>query len=518
MKLDERLTVAILHPGMDNDGVTHEMMKKAINFEVLGDYPFFITGNAGHHSSIADVVEDKRFSFVDPQHTASEGIMFPFMTDSNIISSYRGVNNIVRKYREFLLDSIKNEGFKLPNSNLQIEVRNKIAAECLKGPLMNVIKNKNVDLIVAENIFSLPMQVPLSIALGDLIMKHKIPAVLSNHDFYWERDRYKLNQLTGILSRYFPFSDTSTRHLVINSTQQQVLANPNLIPDDFGAKHLAPINAKVLPNCFDYNFNPDFRHTWSPVITSPVQDNYNLWIKEDFGLNKDDIILLQNTRVVERKQIQLSIDFLEKLKIKRPNNNYKLVISLMSKDEGDAYYNFLIDYSKSKGLSVGHCTKDGKNEVADVMFIGDRINSVRKMLRSDGGHPVKIYHYLDSYTMADFICYPSYNEGWGNCLGESWQAKKPIMLNRYDVYDTDIRPLGFKMVEINNSITDDTIEHSLKMLEDKIYRDHCVETNFQIAKNNFGFDLIKRTLSELKQELMPAIIDYRHRRENNLLY
>ena len=180
-------------------------------------------------------------------------------------------------------------------------------------------------------------------------------------------------------------------------------------------------------------------------------------------------------------------------------DSYKLVISCNSLDEGSAYFTQLTDHIDAKGLTIATCHLNGKNENGDVVFIGDRIAEAR----SPG--TVKVYHYLDPYPFCDFVCYPSTYEGWGNSLGEALQAMKPVMINRYPVYLSDLSQYGLDLVEIDDEITKETVTEVLRLLEDANHRKEVTSKNFAIADRNFGYDTAERILSGCLDYLRPFV-------------
>ena len=55
---------------------------------------------------------------------------------------------------------------------------------------------------------------------------------------------------------------------------------------------------------------------------------------------------------------------------------------------------------------------------------------------------------------ADLITYPSLYEGFGNAFLEGVYHRTPIVVNRYPIYELDIRPKGFRCLEMDGYITE----------------------------------------------------------------
>ena len=99
-----------------------------------------------------------------------------------------------------------------------------------------------------------------------------------------------------------------------------------------------------------------------------------------------------------------------------------------------------------------HRKKEDTNLVdklnARVLFVGDYIDFNRKLT----GNRKKIYTLWDVFIYSDFVTYPSEIEGFGNQYIESVYFKKPVIITPYPVYESDIKPLGFKSIEITSKL------------------------------------------------------------------
>jgi mannosylglucosylglycerate synthase len=122
----------------------------------------------------------------------------------------------------------------------------------------------------------------------------------------------------------------------------------------------------------------------------------------------------------------------------------------------------------------------------------DQIDSVRT--RRDGN---KVYGLWDVYPHADFVTYPSLYEGFGNALIEAIYFKLPTLVNRYSVYEADIGPLGFDLIEIDGEITDKAVEATRALLDDPARRQQMVETNYALAAEHFSYQAVERQLAPL---------------------
>ena len=109
----------------------------------------------------------------------------------------------------------------------------------------------------------------------------------------------------------------------------------------------------------------------------------------------------------------------------------------------------------------------------------------------------KVYTLWDVYPHADFITYPSTYEGFGNAFLEAIFFKKPILVNRYSIYQRDIEPLGFDVVTMDTYINDNVIKRIKQIIEDKEEERKMVEKNYSIALKFFSYEVLERHLKTI---------------------
>jgi hypothetical protein len=79
-------------------------------------------------------------------------------------------------------------------------------------------------MLIAQNALTIPLQVPLGIALTEIIAETLMPTIAHHHDFFWERTRYLINAVGDYLRMAFPPNLHNIAHVVINSQAQEELA------------------------------------------------------------------------------------------------------------------------------------------------------------------------------------------------------------------------------------------------------------------------------------------------------
>ena len=68
---------------------------------------------------------------------------------------------------------------------LEVEIRSLI--DKIKPKILKFIEENDIQCFITNNMFSLPLNIPASIALLEILQETGIPTISHNHDFTWER-------------------------------------------------------------------------------------------------------------------------------------------------------------------------------------------------------------------------------------------------------------------------------------------------------------------------------------------
>ncbi len=326
-------------------------------------------------------------------------------------------------------------------------------ADHLKQTLYQFVSKFEIDMLVVENALCIPMHIPLGVALTHFIAETGTPTIAHHHDFYWERPRFSVNSVSDFLSMAFPPTLPSLQHVTINSFGQEDLSWRK------GASSI------VVPNVLEFEVPPPPEH---------AQTDF----RKRIGLEEDDIVLLQPTRVVPRKGIEHSIALVAQLK----NPKCKLVVSHESGDEGLEYRDALIELAEHSGVDLRFVHSHAP---VDDPFRGSSSSSEGEATLAE------------TYAQADLITYPSLYEGFGNALLEAFYYRKPVLVNRYSIFIADIEPRGFEVIAMNGFLTRNVLEHVRKVISDDKYRQKMVDHNYELGKRFFSYSVLRRKLRSL---------------------
>ncbi|RLE01587.1 MAG: glycosyltransferase family 1 protein, partial [Candidatus Aminicenantes bacterium] len=75
--------------------------------------------------------------------------------------------------------------------------------------------------------------------------------------------------------------------------------------------------------------------------------------------------------------------------------------------------------------------------------------------------------------------------------------KKPIVVNRYSIYVTDIEPKGFEVIAFEGFATRKIIAQIKRVLTDPLYRLKMTQKNFDLGKKFFSYDTLRKKLFSL---------------------
>jgi len=346
-----------------------------------------------------------------------------------------------------------------------------------------------VELLVIDNIWSIGVNLPAAIACTRVVREHRIPAVAHHHDFYWEAPRKMTPTCTvvrALAGEHLPPKDPLITHVVINSLTREEL------------RRREGIESTVIPNVFDC------------ASGCFSVDPYNRGFRRAIGVSENDVVVLQATRVVERKGVELAVDLVRELD--DPSNRARL-------QEARLYDGRRFDEESRIVLVLAGYVEDGSEEYSlrlrrkierqqiEARFIADRVRARRGEL---GGS--RLYSLWDCYTIADLVTYPSLFEGWGNQFLEAVCARLPIAIFEYPVYREDIQTRGFEVISLGRRVdgTDDlglvtvskgtlrqAAQKAVAVLTDSSLRQRIIERNFRLAQAFYGLESLEGSLMEI---------------------
>jgi glycosyltransferase involved in cell wall biosynthesis len=320
----------------------------------------------------------------------------------------------------------------------------------LKQQIYEFVRSFNIELLIVQNALAIPMNVPLGLGLTEFIAETGFPTVAHHHDFFWERKRFLVNCVWDYLNMAFPPHLPSIRHVVINSSAANQLSLRT------------GISSLLIPNVMDFDHPP------------PPPDDYARDVRSALAVAPDELLFLQPTRVVQRKGIEHAIELVHRL-----DRKARLVISHASGDEGNDYERRVRQFAALLQVQTN--------------FVADIIRDERGQT-PDGR---KVYTLGDVYPQADLVTYPSDIEGFGNAFLEAVYYRRPVVVNNYSIFDIDVKPKGFWVIEFDGYVTGDTVCQVEQVLQDAQLSQAMVEHNYPVAQRHYSYATLERRLQTL---------------------
>lgn len=396
------------------DGVSLEIGKWTSVLEHLGYDCFFICGKSDRPQAMSFVIEQA--DFLHPE-----------------------------------IQTLNRDVFGKESRSPELSRRIREIANNIKDQIYQAIEQFSLDLLIAQNSLTIPVNIPLGAALLEILFETRMPCIAHHHDFAWERERFQINAVSDYIDAVFPPDVPGIDHVVISTVAGQ----------EFGRRTGQPY--RVIHNVMDFAHPPD------------EPDEYADDFRQAIGVAEDDILILQPTRIVARKGIEHSVELIRRLDDPR----CKLVLTHDGNDEGEGYLQRIQQFAELLGVEP---------------IIADHLISAERGIAADGS---KQYSIWDVYPQADLIAYPSTYEGFGNAFLEAVYFRKPIFCNRYTIFRADIEPCGFHTIGMDGFLTDDVVDQVRRVLRDEDYREDMVERNYRAARQYFSFEQVEQELRSI---------------------
>jgi len=217
------------------------------------------------------------------------------------------------------------------------------------------------DLVIVENLCSLPINPDASAITADVLAAHHGRVVFHHHDLPWQR--------AGLPTpANIPPHRENSLHVTINDHSRTQLENRGFV-------------ATTLRNAFDLD---------------PIRGDRTT-TRLAFGFAPDDLVLLQPTRAIPRKNVPAAVAFAAELARRDSSQPYRLWITGPAEDGYDDVFARLVAES-TVPVTVGRATTAP-----------------------------------DAYAAADLIVFPSTWEGFGNPIIESIAARRACAAHSYPV-------------------------------------------------------------------------------------
>jgi mannosylglucosylglycerate synthase len=388
-----------------------------------------------------------------------------------------------------------------------------------KDIIRQFVKKNNIDLLIAHNT-SHPYNFITAVGLGYFIEELRDEGIIWPkvmvwwHDSYFEREQFSCpNEVIKKYLKYLPGTEVDGIAF-INKSQPELAVklfkslNYPRIEKFFSERTI------IVPNTCNIEWEWKNLPWEKDTLLAPPPDNYNDSFFQDIGLNdelknrhlglKDAVLLLQHTRIVPRKKIEVALDFAFLLGKRFTQSGLKkciiLLISGHSGDEEVEYKKFLSEYYQNK-------LEQNPGSYVIMIFGEHYILSHRDIIVDK-----KYYNFYEIPAIVASAggigTYFSEVEGFGNNLLEMVSFGLPVIINKYDVYNSDIAPLGFNFPAIEHCrLTGEAIEQTFAILTDFRKRNKMIRHNLEILDKKLDHRIIAEKLKPLVIRMFTRILN-----------
>jgi glycosyltransferase involved in cell wall biosynthesis len=238
---------------------------------------------------------------------------------------------------------------------------------------------QHADVVIVENLCSLPMNLEASRTTARVLAARGGPVVLHHHDLPWQREQYAA--VTDL-----PPRSAGALHVTINRRSR----------DELVGRGYDAARVLHIPNCFDTEASPGDRDG----------------TRRRLGFAPHDVVVLQPTRAIARKNIPGALEFVTRLATELHGRPVRYWLT------GPA--------------------EDGFDDALDSLVAGAHV-------------PVtlgRVDHPADAYAAADLVICPSTWEGFGNPLVEAAVARRPVVAGPFPVR-TELEELGLRFLTLD---------------------------------------------------------------------
>ena len=318
----------------------------------------------------------------------------------------------------------------------------------IKGPLKDYIVKNKIEILSIEDVLSSAKNLPLNMALKQIISELSLPAISRHHYLSWENPYFSRFDNFPKIMKDIPPNLKNIIHITSTTSAKSKLMQ--------GRK----ISSSIIPNTIDLD-------------KLQKLDDFNRDFRKALGVADDQLIFLQPTRVKRNKCVEKSIKLVAELNDIMKKDNVLIITGSPVYSRGN-YFEEII--RKVKKLNV------------NVIFANDRIFIGRHQNPEQ-----KFYSIHDAYLHADVILYPNTSDAFGNPVIESVAYRKLLVVNRFPNLD-EFLGKGFRFVVMENKVTPEVVSDTYELLTDERKQKENAEHNFNVLKQFYSSDALDDTL------------------------
>jgi len=415
------------------------------------------------------------------------------------------------------------------------------------------IEEQGIDLLYVINVCSNPGNVAYALALVLLSEYLKIPVINNNHDFYWEggmcvSDREKSGKRPGPRDLFFTNCHLGEVFSIIELLypwQSRTWINVNINKEQ--SEHLIRLNGHNPANVMEIGTAVDTsQYTKSDkrknidtfiqletilsrydkqLLSYSVEDvlRNNLVNEKDprpilIGENttrvdrfiKENIILLQPTRIISRKRIETSFSLLlkmfqaEEMSLRFRKTSHMKMTLVITGPIASGHYNYFKKLIERFRDLLGELDPELKKRVYLAFLFGELD---REAFKDKFRNPVGI---AELYNISSLVLLPSKTEGRGLPIIEATACGTPIFCRRYEPEEVYSQVIGehleerdrLKVLEFKGKRISDGM---VRRITERIFFPHRytdeIRHNQRVVLKRYSLDALNESLHRVLNKL-----------------
>ncbi len=318
----------------------------------------------------------------------------------------------------------------------------------IKGPLKSYIIKNSIHILSVEDSLGSMKNLPLNIALSEIVAELGIPTVSRYHYLPWDNPYFTRFENFPKLTARFPPDLKNVAHITNTESAKLKL------------KEKRDIFSDVIPNTMELEKLHEV-------------DDYNRDFRASLGIRDDQIVFLQPTRVKRNKFVERSIKLVSEINDITKKDNVLLITGSPVYSRGN-YFEEIIRKVKKQGVNVIFAN--------DRIFLGRHDNPERKF-----------YSIYDAYVHSDMVIYPNTSDAFGNPVIEAAAYRKPLVVNSFPNLQHFL-DRGFSFVVMDQKVDNEVVSDTYELLTDRAKREKVVEGNFRILEKHYSSDALDESL------------------------
>ena len=286
----------------------------------------------------------------------------------------------------------------------------------IESILNNWVETNQLDILIVENYFSVPINLPVSYALFILFQKISCKKIIKHHDAFYRSNLETLSKssfIRKLLVSCFPLDVEDTVHISCNRLVKSYL------------KEKCNVDSIIIPYVFNFNKSLELSGD------NNFSDGYSSMLTESFEMLFSDKVLINFSDLLPSTNFEKMFHLLENIH----DDSFKIISIVREHKDYLDYFNFLNDKIHDLNLS------------SRIVILKEDDFLLNEYVNID---------YLFTFARG-ILCFDS-GVGFGQPLHMAIQHKCPLLICTQSHLDwLELSDLGCKRINISEKLTDQDI-------------------------------------------------------------